>query len=287
MKHTELRERFRAILTGSRCISPASVYDPLSAKIAESVGYEVIQVGGSIASRSILAAPDVVVLTLTELAESMRRIMRVANTPLLVDSDHGYGNALNVMRTIQELEHAGVSALTIEDTLLPVSYGQKKGELRLVSVEEGVGKMRAAVAARGDAALVIGARTSALRVEGLEGTLKRLSAYAKCGVDTIFLEGLDSLEQMQAIHEATRLPIIVGAHRSTLTREELKARGARMLLQGHLPIAAAIKAMRDSYAHICGGGAPSELKDKVASPEEIDQLMNTADYQRWLNDYLR
>src|SRR5262245_53651741 len=124
MGHTEQRKKLRALLAGSKCVSPASVYDPLSARVAEAVGFETGLLLGSMASSTVLAAPDLILLTLTELADSVRRIMRVSTLSLLVDADHGYGNALNVMRTVQELEHAGVSALSIEDTALPIAFEQ-------------------------------------------------------------------------------------------------------------------------------------------------------------------
>src|SRR3546814_6317127 len=110
---------FRSALNKPACLSPASVYDPLSARLAESLGYRLGVLGGSIASFSTLAAPDVMVMTLTEVAEQVRRIVRASGLGLLIDADHGYGNALNVYRTIEELEHAGAAAASIEDTLLP------------------------------------------------------------------------------------------------------------------------------------------------------------------------
>ena len=108
---TEQRQRMRAILNGNQCLSPASVYDGLSARIAQDVGYTLGILAGSVSSNSTLAAPDLIVLTLTEFADQIRRIMRASDISLLVDADHGYGNALNVMRTVIECEHAGVSAM--------------------------------------------------------------------------------------------------------------------------------------------------------------------------------
>ena len=119
MRWRARRERFRAILNGNACLHPASVYDAMSARIAEDLGYEVGMLAGSTASLSVLGAPDLIVLTLTEFAAQGYRVCRAMNMPLLVDADHGYGNALNVKRTVEELETAGVSALTIEDTVLP------------------------------------------------------------------------------------------------------------------------------------------------------------------------
>jgi carboxyvinyl-carboxyphosphonate phosphorylmutase len=126
------RERFRSILSGSTCVYPGSVFDPISARIAEDLGFEVGMFAGSVASMTVLGAPDLIVLTLTEFAQQACRICRAANLPLLCDADHGYGNALNVMRTVEELEMAGVAGLSIEDTELPSPYGSF-GKPRLVS----------------------------------------------------------------------------------------------------------------------------------------------------------
>src|SRR5438045_1474187 len=123
MQWTERRERFRAILAGDRCLFPGSVFDPISARIAEDLGFEIGMFAGSIASLTVLGAPDLIVVTLTEFAQQALRINRAGNLPLLVDADHGYGNALNVKRTVEELETAGVAALTIEDTTLPAAFG--------------------------------------------------------------------------------------------------------------------------------------------------------------------
>src|SRR5512140_864037 len=132
MAFRQRREKLRSILNGSACIRPGSVYDATSIRIAEDLGFEL----------AVLGDPDIALITLTELAEQMRRMSRAASLPVLVDADHGYGNALNVRRTVQELETAGAAGLTIEDTLLPAAFGAAKTQL--ISLEEGVGKMKAA-----------------------------------------------------------------------------------------------------------------------------------------------
>src|SRR5882757_6016413 len=162
MPFRKRRDALRAILTGPACIRPGSVYDAISIRIAEDLGFEVGMFGGSVASLAVLGDPDVTLITLTEIAEQMRRMSRAAALPVLVDADHGYGNALNVRRTVQELEAAGAAGLTIEDTLLPQAFGQAKTEL--ISLEEGVGKMKAAVDGRGDPSLVVMGRTGAVSI---------------------------------------------------------------------------------------------------------------------------
>src|SRR5688572_20746505 len=157
MPFRKRREALRSILSGSSCIRPGSVYDATSIRIAEDLGFELGMFGGSVASLAVLGDPDITLITLTELAEQMRRMSRAAALPVLVDADHGYGNALNVRRTVQELEAAGAAGLTIEDTLLPQAYGVS--EPQLIPIEEGIGKMKAAVDARRDPALAIMGRT--------------------------------------------------------------------------------------------------------------------------------
>src|SRR5262249_6378918 len=153
MNWTDRRDRFRAVLAGGRCIYPGSVFDPISARIAADLGFEAGMFAGSVASLTVLGAPDIVVLTLTEFAAQAYRINRAADLPLLVDADHGYGNALSVKRTVEELENAGIAALTIEDTTLPTPFGAT--DTTLIPIVEGVGKMRAAIAGRQDPRLVI------------------------------------------------------------------------------------------------------------------------------------
>jgi carboxyvinyl-carboxyphosphonate phosphorylmutase len=287
MNHTEQRKRLRAVFSGATCISPASVYDPLSARVAESVGYEIGMLAGSVASGTTLAAPDLIVLTLTEFADQVRRIMRASRLSLIVDADHGYGNALNVMRTVEELEHAGVSGMSIEDTALPARFGQPEGSDELISLEEMVGKLKAAVAARRDPALVLLGRTAALKVEGTEGAVRRAKAFAACGVDAIFLVGVEAADQVKAVRDAARLPVMVGSAPASIRREDFAAAGARVLLQGHQPLPAAVKALREVYQHLYRGGATADLKDRIASPKEMDALVGGEAYKRWQRDYLR
>ena len=188
MAFRQRREKLRSILTGSTCIRPGSVYDAISIRIAEDLGFELGMFGGSVASLAVLGDPDIALITLTELAEQMRRMSRAAALPVLVDADHGYGNALNVRRTVQELEAAGAAGLTIEDTLLPQAFGEAKTQL--ISLEEGVGKMKAALDGRGDPSLVIIGRTGAVSITSTRRCDPRAKAYEATGVDALFFTGI-------------------------------------------------------------------------------------------------
>jgi carboxyvinyl-carboxyphosphonate phosphorylmutase len=126
-----------------------------------------------------------------------------------------------------------------------------------------------------------------LKVEGTEKTVARAKAYAACGVDAIFVVGVETLEQVKAVHEGTRLPIMVGSAPASIRREDLAPVGGRVMLQGHQPVAAAVKALRETYAHLHGGGAPAELKDRIASAQEMDKLVGGEAYKNWQKEYLR
>ena len=286
MNLTDRRRRFRAILEGDRCVHPGSVFDPISARIAEDLGFEVGMFAGSIASGTVLGAPDLIVLTLTEFAQQIHRICRAGDLSLLVDADHGYGNALNVRRTVEELETAGVSCLTIEDTVLPLSFGSA-GEGNLISLEEGVGKMKAALSARQDPTLCIAGRSSALRVGGVEEAIKRTKAYEQAGVDAMFLAGAQTKEEVQAVRAETTLPLILGGAGGELSDLDfLGSTGVRVALQGHLSFQASIKAVYDTMKALKDGVAPADLRENLASSELIEQVTRRADYSRWTKDFL-
>lgn len=255
---TERRQAARAVLEGRACIHPASVHDPLSARIAEELGFELGMFAGSTASLAILGAPDHILITLTEFAQQCRRITRAGSLPIVVDADHGYGNALNVQRTVEECEVAGIAAMSIEDTELPRPYGAPKP--RLISIEEGVGKMRAAVAARVDPALCIFARTGAMNVTSKEDCLARIKAYNGTGTDGIFLTGVTTRDELDAAAEVAKQPLILGTLSPAIAdRDYLASRGVRIALQGHAPSQAAAQAIHATLKALREGVSPSAL----------------------------
>ena len=286
MTATDRRESFRAVLGGERCLNPASVFDPLSARIAQDLGFELGMFAGSVASLVVLGAPDIALITLTEFAEQARRICRAGTAlPLMVDADHGYGNALGVMRTVEELEAAGVAALTIEDTTLPQPFGVAGG-IQLSSVDEGVGKMTAALSARRDPKLVIVGRTSAMSVSGVDDTIARLRAYEATGVDALFLVGVRTREQLEAVAAAVRLPVILGGVPPELADNAyLGAQRVRICLQGHQPFMAAVGAVHASLKALREGVAPGALGG-LPPPELVKRASREADYSEWARAYL-
>jgi len=282
---TERRRRFRALMAGNRCIHPGSVFDPMSARIAEDLGFEAGMFAGSVASLVILGAPDNITITLTEFAEQAHRICRAGSLPLMVDADHGYGNALSVMRTVEELETAGIAGLSIEDTMLPEPFGSV-GKPRVLSIAEGQGKLRAAVAARRDPDLVIAGRTSAVAITGLEDCIARVKAYGETGVDAIFLVGIRTPAELDAVASATRLPLILGGvPAAMMDKAELAARNVRICLQGHQPIQAAVQAVHATLAALHGGADPARLEG-LASAELMRRATRADSHERWSRDFL-
>jgi carboxyvinyl-carboxyphosphonate phosphorylmutase len=240
--------------------------------------------GGSVASLAVLGDPDIALITLTELAEQVRRMSRAAALPFLVDADHGYGNALNVRRTVQELEAAGAAGLTIEDTLLPQAFGEAKTQL--ISVEEGVGKMKAALDGRGDPSFVVLGRTGAVSITSLDDAIARAKAYQTTGVDGLFFTGIKSPAELDAIAAATTLPLVLGgAPKEMSDLDYLAARRVRIALQGHAPIAAATQAVYDTLKALRDGTPPKQLK-ALASAELTARLTREAEVKTRGRDML-
>ena len=268
------RAALHAILAGSQCLRPGSVYDAISARIAEDIGFEVGMFGGSAASLAILGDPDIALITLSELAEQMRRMSRAGTLPVLVDADHGYGNPLNVRRTVQELEAAGAAGLTIEDTLLPQAFGEAKQQLILH--DEGVGKIKAALDARRDSSLVIVGRTGAASITTVEDAIVRGRAYEALGVDALMFTGVKTRADLDAIAAATTLPVVLGGPTDEMTDwDYLASRRVRIVVQGHAPIAAATQAVFTTLKAIRDGAAPKELQG-LASADLMDWVTRAA-----------
>lgn len=268
-----------------RCIFPASINDPVSARIAEDLGFEAQMLAGSTASLAVLGDPDHILLTLSELSDLTRRICRASNVPLMVDADHGYGNALNVRRTVQELENSGAAGLSIEDTHLPRPFDSGKSAA-LLSVEEGAGKMQAAVEARRDTSFLIAARTNAPRVSSLDDTLQRVRAYQETGVDALFLVGVQTRDQLKTIREIAELPIMLGGAGPELADPDfLAGHGVRFLVQGHQPVQAAIQAVYSSLKLLREGVKPQDLPGLPAQ-ELIEKVTRKHDYKDLIDRFL-
>lgn len=284
MHWTARRERYRElIIHGSQCLHPGSVFDAISARIAEDLGFEVGMFAGSIGSFSVLGNPDLILLTLSEFAAQAYRINRAGKLPLMVDADHGYGNALNVMRTIQELETAGVAGIMIEDTVLPRAFGEKKPSL--ISLEEGIGKMRAALRAREDKALTIIGRTSAAAISSPQDALARAKAYEKVGVDAMFFAGGTTREVIEMLHAELKIPIMLGGGGGDHDKAWLGSMGVRIALQGHQPFSAAVQAVYNTLKALREGTKPAALTG-IASADLMAKVTRSGEFKTWTDEFL-
>ena len=279
---TERRMRFRDYLTRDGCVRPASVFDAMSARLAEAAGFEIGMLAGSIASAVAIGAPDWTLITLTEFADQARRITRASDISLMVDADHGYGNALNVMRTVEEMENAGVSALTIEDTVLPTPFASGPDQ-QLISIEEMTGKLKAALKARQDKSLVIIGRS----IAGPDSVEERARAYADQGVDALFFTGVSTISQLERIHNDTALPLLTGSRAPELDDlDRMATAGVRIAQKGHLPIRAAMKALLDTYNAQKSGLGGNELRDTLASEDTMNIALGQDSYDQWKQEFL-
>ncbi len=283
MHWTDRRERYRELLNGNECLHPGSVFDAISARIAEDVGFEVGMFAGSIGSFSVLGAPDLIVLTLTEFAAQAYRINRAGKLPLMVDADHGYGNALNVMRTIQELETAGVAGIMIEDTVLPRAFGEKKPRIDFAGRRNRQNARRVARARRQVADHHRPhQRRRDQRPGGRSGACQSLS---KGGVDAMFFAGGMTRELLETLHAELKIPIMLGGGGGDLDKAWLGSMGVRIALQGHQPFSAAVQAVYNTLKALRDGTKPSALTG-IASSELMGKVTRSSDYKAWTDEFL-
>jgi len=281
------RERFRDVISRPTCTVAANIFDPLSARIADLLDYEVCFLSGSVGKVANLGVPDIVMYNMSDAADHCRRITRMSDVSLMVDGEDGFGNAVNAMRTVRELEAAGVSAIEIEDSVAPLKFNAP--DPGLYSIAEQVGKLEASVTARADPTTVIVARTAALAKCTIDEAVDRISAYAQTGVEAIRLSGLRTREQLVAVHQATSLPLTVLTPPTDLIKDRafLAANGVRILMLGNPAFAVAVKAVYDCLKHLKEGGALEELSDQQASADLLRAVNLTDEYVNLQQQFLR
>ena len=281
------REKFRQVLAKGTCTLAANIFDPLSARIAHMLEYEVCVLSGSVGKVANLGVPDGVLTNMSDVVDHCHRITRIADVSLMVDAEDGFGNAVNVMRTVRELEAVGVSGIEIEDNFVPRKFNVQ--DAGLITKEEQMGKLRAAVAARTDPTTVIVARSAAFGLCPLDEAVDRLSSYSQSGAEAVMLTGVKSREQIEAAHAATSLPITI-LNPPIEARNDpafLAANGVRLLMLGNPTFAVAVKAIYDSYKHLQDGGAMEALSDSQASRELLLAVNRTNQFIQFQEEYVR
>jgi 2-methylisocitrate lyase-like PEP mutase family enzyme len=270
----------RALLSGEEVVVAPGVYDGLSARLARHAGFAAVYATGGGIARG-MGYPDLGLLGLSEVAERVASIVEHAGVPVIADADTGYGNTLNVRRTVRAFERAGVAALHLEDQTFPKRCGHLDDK-SVVPVAEMAGKLRAARDAAADPDLVLIARTDAIAVEGLDAALERAQAYAEAGADVLFVEAPTSEAQIEAIARRLAAPKLLnlfeGGKTPFVPLARLRALGYRIVIIPSDLQRAAIRAMQDTLAAIRRDGHSRAVADRMASFSEREAIVGTAEY---------
>lgn len=252
-----------------------SVHDPLAARIANTLDFDWLHVGGYNVSGSAHGMPDVGLLTMTENVQVVRRIAEIVDAPLLVDGDDGYGNYLNVMRLVREMERAGANGIHLEDQVLPKKCGHMEGK-RVVPTEDFVAKIRAFVDTRSSEDFLLIARTDALAVEGFDAAVDRANTYLEAGADVIFVEALETMEQIERLPGLVNGPLFynwVWKGKSPLVPlAELQRLGYRMVLQADV-LYAVSHALQEYYGELKRTGSYGTAGERMISFDAFNELI--------------
>ena len=273
MKKTTLLKKL--ILDDEILVMPGA-QDALSAKIIEQVGFKAVTMGGYAASAASLAKPDVSLMSLTEYVQIVRNIIEAVDLPLFVDGDTGHGNVTNVQRMVRLFESAGVAGFFIEDQVFPKRCGHMEGK-QIISTDEMVAKIKAAVDARVDQDLVIMARTDAVAVSGLDEAIERSNRYAEAGADLIFVEAPTSKEDMRRCNREIKAPTnaiqIEGGKTPLLTVKELEELGFNVVVYPNITVYATAWALRELWKGLKKNGTTKHWLDKIISFDEFNTLV--------------
>jgi methylisocitrate lyase len=280
--------QFRRLLKGKKILVAPGAFDGLSARLIERAGFPLIYVTGGGIARS-MGYPDMGLLTMSEVIMRVKNIVEVTNIPVLADADTGYGNALNVMRTVREFETVGAAGIHIEDQITPKKCGHYEGK-SLVSEEEMVKKIEAAIEARTDSDFVIIARTDARAVEGLENAIRRGRRYAEAGADMIFVEAPQSVEEIKEIANSIPTPLLInmfkGGKTPLIPMNELEAMGYRVAIVPSPLQLAAIYAMDQLLQILKEEGTIEPFSERMASFKERDEIIDLPKYQELERKFL-
>lgn len=263
--------KLRQLLNGDELIIAPGAYDALSARLIVDAGFPVVYATGAGISNSQLGLADVGLLTMTEMLEQTRRIVTAVDAPVMADIDTGYGNAVNLYRTVQEFVRAGVAAVQIEDQVIPKKCGHFSGK-QLIPFDEAVWKIKAAVEARGDSDLVIIARTDAIAVEGFAAAMRRARAYHASGADLLFVEAPRTRQELAEI--GRELPgvkmanIVEGGKTPIVAAKDLLALGFKVVLYANLALRSSVHAIEANLAHLRQCGDSTGILDRMITMEE-------------------
>jgi 2-methylisocitrate lyase-like PEP mutase family enzyme len=283
----EIRATLRRLVEKRDALLVPGTANALTARIIQDLGFEALYLTGAGLANTHLGVPDLGLVTVTELAETTARISDVCTLPLIVDIDTGFGNALNVYRTVQLMERSGAAALQIEDQVFPKKCGHFAGKA-VVPTSEIVGKIRAALDARTDPNLMIIARTDARAVEGFQSAMDRAHAFIEAGADVTFVEAPESAEELAAIG---KLPVpqlanlVVGGKTPMLSQDELRSMGFSIVLYANAALQATILAVQEVLGHLHDKGSLAGIENRLASFTERQRMVDKDWFDAFENRY--
>lgn len=280
-----IRER---LADGNDIIILPGVYDALTAKIAEDVGFETAFQTGYGTSASLLGMPDFGFLNAGETLENAKRIINSVNIPILVDIDTGYGNPLNVWKIVKDLERIGAKGIFLEDQVWPKRCGHMAGKT-VIPKEEYILKLQAAIDAREDSEFIIVARTDSLAQFGIEEAIERGKEYKRIGADVIFIEAPKTIDQMELIAKEIKAPLLANMIEEgitpNLTANQLKKMGFKMVVFPLSALYSATFAIKQTLQTLKKTGTTKELKNKMITFQEFNDLVNLSAYNKLEKKY--
>jgi carboxyvinyl-carboxyphosphonate phosphorylmutase len=279
------RARLRELLSGPAPLVAPGAYDALSARLIEQAGFAAVYMTGFGTTASLIGRPDVGLLTGAEMVDNARRIVAAVDVPVIADADTGYGNAINVVRTVQLYEQAGVAGIQLEDQVMPKKCGHMSGKL-LVGADEMVGKLRAAVEARRDPDLMIIARTDAVAVTGVDDAIARARAFADAGADLLFVEAPTS--EGDIAHVAAELagvaPLVFnwaeGGRTPPLSLDRIAELGFALVIYPIGTLLAATAGIRAVLETLKAEGTPASALPSLPAFDEFTELIGLPEVQR-------
>lgn len=281
----------RALLQRPGVVVAPGVYDALSARICEMVGFEAVSHSGYGTAAATLGRPDIGLLDMTEMVRQVAAVAGAVEVPVLGDADTGFGNAINAYRTVEEYIRAGAAGLFIEDQVLPKRCGHMRGK-QVISKTEMLGKLKAAKDARDerDPEFVIMFRTDAIAVNGFEDALDRAKAAVDLGVDMVFVEALETREQMERVGREVRVPLMLnlieGGRTPLLTYAEAEALGFKYIALALTALSAAAKGMYDVMRRVREEGISTAYLDRLFTMQEFARVVHLDRFRQMEDRYL-
>lgn len=281
--------KLRELISQDRLLIAPGAPNALTAILIEEAGFPVVYVSGAGVANTQLGIADVGLVSLRELVDQVRYVTAAVEAPVVADADTGFGNALNVARTVRELERAGAAGLHLEDQVTPKRCGHFEGK-QIVSKAEMVNKVRAAVEARRDEDFVIIARTDARAVTDLEDAIERALAYREAGADMIFVEAPQTAKELEMVAHKVPGPLVANMVEDGKTplqpANALEKMGYRLVIYANLAMRAAVFAMQEVLSHLAEHGDSVGVKDRIITMEERNRITNLAHYRKMEERYL-